>query len=311
MLKRIADLWSGFWFIEGPPHGMAAFRILMGIYWLVHWLPLAPYIRETLSDEGMHFPFFFYPSENLDVFGRFYGWLTQPLPMWAATLLYIIVVGLSICIILGYRTRIALVAYVLMYTYYYVYFLHPLNSSFGRMTFIMTAILIFSPCGKVLSLDAKRARQRGETVPETFPLWTARAICVQVFFIYVGTALFKVHSESWNKGEMIYTSLVGDWTTPLSFWLARFDWSWGTYDLVLLSTILFEFWAGLLLFHPRWQKPVFAIGTVFHLQIAVFLSIWQFLFMPMTYVLFVEPYRMRDWVQRKLQRRAPEAAPTA
>ena len=36
-LTRLAakplELWESFWFLSGPPHGLAVFRILFGLYW--------------------------------------------------------------------------------------------------------------------------------------------------------------------------------------------------------------------------------------------------------------------------------------
>lgn len=298
MLQRIRSLWHELWFIEGPPHALALFRILMAIYWLVHWVPMAPHVRVQFSEEGMHFPMLIPPAEGYDAIGRFYAWLTQPVSTHLALVIYLVLLLSVVLILVGLFTRIALVVYVLLYSYYWMLHLHMLNSSFGRMTFIIMFFLIFSPCARAFSIDAIFARRRGAPEPEVFPLWTQRAICVQVFFIYVGTAIYKMHAESWNTGEVVFTALVGDWATPAGFWLTRFDWSWGVYDLVSLGTILFEMWAGLLLFSARWQKVIFVLGTLFHLQIAITLSIWHFLFMPLTYVLFVDPYRMRDALRR-------------
>ena len=121
--------------------------------------------------------------------------------------------------------------------------------------------------------------------------------------MYLGTGIFKIYLPEWNGGELIFTSLAGDWATPLAFWIIRHDITWGWYDLASMATKVLEVYAAVLLFSPRWQKPLFVAGFFFHLSIALLLSIWQFMLMPLTYVLFVDPHRVAAWIRAR--RRVP------
>jgi hypothetical protein len=127
---------------------------------------------------------------------------------------------------------------------------------------------------------------------------------VQVAFMYWGTGVFKLLSPAWAGGEMLAYSLMGDWASRAAFWLLQWNLPWGVFDVIVLTTILMELYAPFLLFHPSWQKWFFAWGVVFHTGIGVCLNIWPFMVMPLSYVLFIEPARvkrMAEWVGARLR----------
>ena len=105
--------------------------------------------------------------------------------------------------------------------------------------------------------------------------------------MYFGTAVYKILSGAWNGGEVIQTALMGDWTTPLSFWLASQGLQLGWYDLMVIGVIFFELTASFMLFNKEWQKTWMWAGFIFHLINSLLLNVWEFMNFPIAYMLFL------------------------
>ena len=247
LLHAPLERWNDFWFRPGSADGLAIFRILLGTYWLARWLSRWPNVRLYFSGDGMYFPFAAAPEGGIHSLDHLFGALTPAAPVPVAWLLYLATLAVLILFIVGRFTRTAATLYMLLFVYHYLLHLHMLNSSFDRLLFVITGLMAISPCGQALSWDARRARQAGKPFPDRVPLWTQRLICVQVAFMYLGTGLFKIVLPEWNGGELIFTSLAGDWATPLGFWLIQQQLTRGWYDHASLATKVLEVFAAVLL----------------------------------------------------------------
>ena len=292
---RPFERWERFWLLTGPPDALGMFRIGMGLYWLLRWLVLLPHVELIFSGDGMYFPFRDAPGSWPRDLDSLLGWLTPPMPPWIAWLLYLGTLGCLVLVILGWRTRLALGSYLVLFVYHYLVYLHMQDSSFDRLSLLIGVFLLVSPCGQAFSLDSRR---HDEAAGEA-PLWAQRLICLQVSLMYLGTGLAKISSTSWANGDLLASTLIGDWATPAAFWWMRLDLSRGWLDLASLGVKLFEICAAFFLFVPRWQRLFFACGFVFHVAIAVFLGLWQFLLMLLPYVLYLPPREVAAW---RLQR---------
>lgn len=309
MRVRTAALhWDRFWFSEGPTHGLAAFRILFGAYCLLRWLSLLPHVPLFFSGQGLYFPFFEAPAHGFNSLGDLLGWISSPVSIEVAWVLYSATLLLLVLAILGLWTKTVLTLYLASFLYHYLLYFHMQNTSYDRLAVIFLALLLLSPCARVWSLDSRRARRRGAKVGESAVLWTQKLICMQVAIMYLGTGLFKISFPVWSSGEVLHSAMMSDWGTWLSFWILGLGLSMGWFDLGVLLTKVFEISAGPLLFHPRLKWLVFAAGFVFHLSIALLLNLWQFMLMPLTYVLFVDPARVREWVDGWVSSRSPAPA---
>lgn len=284
--------WEDFWHPSGPPQALGLFRLLLGLYWFARLLPLLPHVTLFFSGEGMYFPFVDVPENGAESFADLLGMLTPPMPPAAAWGLFLVMLASLVLWTVGWWTKAALGVFIASFVYHYLLYFHMQNTAYDRTLFVILLILIPSPCDRALSLDARYRRE--DATPEV-PLWTQRLICVQIALVYLGTGLFKISSTTWANGTVLYKAMQGNWATPASFWLIRQDLSLGWYDLAALLTKLFEIYAAVFIFLPRWRPWVFAGGLAFHLSIAVLLGIWQFLFIPLTYVLFVEPRAVEEF----------------
>ena len=293
-LQRAGQYWYG---LE-PPHTLCVFRILLGIYFLIGWLNAFPRVSLYYSSEGIAFPERAPSTSGGNRLAELMMLLVQPPHPWLAWIFYLFMVMLSVLIIIGSCTRTALTIYCAMFVYYWFLQLHTINSSYDRLTFIITAILAASECGAVYSIDAWNRTRRGVVAVEKCPIWPARLIAMQIAFMYVGTGIFKVSSPAWNDGSILRYSLQGDWGSPLAFWLLQFDLSESVFAGAVLLTILVEVWAPFLLFHPQLKYLFFIVGFLFHLSVALMLNIWGFLIIPMTYLLFVDPATFKRFCSR-------------
>lgn len=289
-MQRVGDLWRRVWFPEGPAHGLGVFRALYGLYWLVPWLMWAPHVELFFSSEGLHFPKYPAPAGRIGNVYDLIGWVTQPVSPSIAWGLYI---GTGLLIVLttvGLLTRAALILLFLLFCYYYYLYLHMYGTSFHRLLLLTHLCLLFSPCGKAVSIDSWLARRRGRPFGGTWPLWSQRVICFHIVILYFATGVHKVVSPAWNNGDNIKMALQGEYGSPVGLWvLARPFATDGFFDFVNLAVILFELAMPVMLCHPRLRPAAFVLGTAFHVSNGILLNIWQFLIVVFSYVLFVHP----------------------
>jgi hypothetical protein len=126
-------------------------------------------------------------------------------------------------------------------------------------------------------------------------------ICVQIALVYFATGVHKLTSSAWKNGDNLAASLYGDYATPLGFWLARLRLPHGVFDGLTVVLIIFEIVASLLLFSKKWQKWCFLIGGAFHLINSSVLWIPEFLIVACSYVLFLDPEKVREFVIGQFQ----------
>lgn len=284
LLKSIHD----FLLPYGSPNNLGLFRLLFGIYLLWHFVPLFPHIRNYFSVEGFYLPFLEAPTEGINSINDLIGLFTSPASVTSAYVYFILTTISLLLFTVGYLARPAIFIFSLFWAYYYFLYMHFTNCSFDKVIMIFALILPFSPCDEAWSLKAWFRTRRGLPSPVSVPLWTQQLICLEICIMYFGTAAFKIFAGAWNGGEVIQTALMGDWTTPISFWLVRQNLPMGFYDILMISVIFFEFTAWFLLYDPRYQKLWMWGGLFFHLSNAILLNVWEFMFFPLTYILFLK-----------------------
>ncbi len=296
-MNTLRKAWNSFWFIEGPPHALALFRILFGVFWLVIWMSWLPYVSLYFSREGMYFPAFPDPGTHVTGFQTMIGWIVSSPSVSQAWVLYGVGIALLLCVVLGFFTRASLVGFFLVLNYHYYAYLHMHGTSYDRLLFLILILMILSPCGAVLSIDEIIARKKSSQT-KIYSLWTQRMICVQVAIIYLATGIHKVLTPAWTSGNDIAAAFHGDYATSAGFMISKMGIPHGVYTLLTVFIIVFELSAGFLLFNRRWQKWAFLIGSVFHILNCIFLWIPQFLVMICSYVLFIEPQKVAPYINK-------------
>jgi uncharacterized membrane protein YphA (DoxX/SURF4 family) len=287
-MKNAALLLKQFFLPYGSPNRLGLFRLCFGLYLLWHLLPLMPSVPLIFSVEGFNLPLLEQDQPGLDAIDSFFAIISSPVSVTKAYVFFFTIIASLIFFTLGIWSRIASLIFSFFFIYYYFIFFHFTQCAFDKINLIIMSILVFSPCDDAWSLKAWLNKRRGIKPPQSVPLWTQQLICLEISIMYFGTAVFKIFSGAWNGGEVIYTALMGDWTTPISFWLAQQNLQMGWYDILMISVIFFEITAWFMLYNQRWQKLWMWGGLLFHLSNALLLNVWEFMSFPITYILFLK-----------------------
>lgn len=224
------------------------------------------------------------------------------------TVLYLILIGLSVVVILGWRTKIMLPVFWVMW----VSFIEAndmLGDQGDNMFRIAILIMFFADTSARWSLDAKRRATKLPAVVNESREQTSNllhnlaliALIAQVSFVYMSGALYKAAGDPWSGGYAVYnplqTARFGTW--PI---LSDFLTSWGPIVTIFgWGSILLQMgFAFMLLSRPT---RVIALAGIlsFHIGIGVMMGLpWFSLSMIAIDSIFV---RDRTWksMQKRIQ----------
>jgi hypothetical protein len=276
-VSGLLDAWDRFWFRPVPTSTLGVFRIAYGLVLTVWTLTLLPDATSFFASDGV------LAEHSSD------GW------RWSLLFLddsHAAVLGLmgallvaAVCVMVGYRTRLAtVVAFLLLVSLRWrnIWVMNGGDSLLRHIGFFM----MLAPAGAALSVDRWRtAKDRFWSHPLRAP-WALRLIQIQISVVYLFTVWLKAQGERWNAGTAVSDSLrVGD--------LVRFELPWAITDSLLIANLLTygtlaaELALAVLIW-PRATRPyVIAVGVALHLFIEVTLSLGFFsIVMIMAYISF-------------------------
>lgn len=293
-LKTIYDCWDRFFFEPKPTEGIALFRIVwitVLIFYFLFDLPnladfYGPHALISLETSREHFRF---PHVNV------FNWLGN-----SYNVVYILVgiYGLALLSSLfGFFTRSSLLIVLVC-----LVSLHQRNiwllSSSELLIRAITILLVCSPCGHTLSLDAYFAQKReGRKLPREWAPWALRLIQIQLSVVYVWTVWHKLKGDDWLDGTALYyaTRLESMTNFPVpylmnSIWFIKIS-TWGT--------LLLELSLGTLIWIKEFRKPLILTGIGFHLGIEYIMSIPFFEIVMMVLLInFFTPEELKSFVLR-------------
>lgn len=285
--RRWAQAWDAWWFAEGPPHALAIARIGMGIYLFIAALPKLPFVPMLFSREGL-----LILSDRV-AFLPMADTLFRPSAA-IAWLLFALYLGAIIALTIGWRMRTAIAVLLLLTGYQYVQSLHLYWVTYEKLGSFFLVILLWSGADKTWSL--RMAREHGSwTAWEPVSLLPQRFIALQVTATYLGVGWQKVWLPAWQSGEVLAYSLASRWGTPPAFWLMQRNVPMAFFDAGVLLVKLFETTIAPCLWIPGLRRWYMLGGILFHVFIAVMLSIWQFLVLVPLYALFFPPESIPAW----------------
>jgi len=114
-----------------------------------------------------------------------------------------------------------------------------------------------------------------------------RLLQVQLTFTYLGVGWQKINLPDWQGGEILTYSFIGRWGTELGYYIGQLPIPLVAWDWVTHSIIFFEFILPFGLWHKPTQKIWMIGGVLFHVGIALILSIWWFVMVPPLYILWL------------------------
>jgi hypothetical protein len=265
-VSALADGWDRFWFSEASPVGLACFRIVFALCLLREVVTSSARATGAVAD-GYHWPY-----------ASWIPRLAEPL----YDLLHAVQIPLILLLALGLATRPAALGLAAIQGW--IFFADRLQFRNHPWFFLIVLLLLIpSPAGHALSLDAARRARSGGRTSVRRHLTCQRLIQAQVSIVYAFAALHKLH-PAWLRGDVLRNEIPA--LASLSGGAAVDRWLPG---LALLVVVL-----ELTLALGLWIRParVWAIvcGVAFHAVIAGLLGAGAFsLALIASYFLFLDP----------------------
>jgi len=221
---------------------------------------------------------FIYPNFTFSFIG--FEWL-QPLPGFGMYFYFITMGILGLAIMLGYRYRIAIILFTILWAG--VYYMQ--KTSYNNHYYLMMIIcfyMIFLPANQYASLDVKQQRTLKQT---TMPYWVSLLFIFQVTIVYFFAAIAKFYPD-WLDGT--FTKLLLSGASPndtlRQIFLNKFF-----YLFIAYAGILFDLLIIPLLLFKKTRTIALIASLSFHLFNAIFLQIGIFPFFALTFSLFFYP----------------------
>ncbi len=265
------------------PQSAAAFRIAFGL------LGVAAVIR--FAANGWIGELYIEPAYHFSYYG--FGWV-KPWPGWGMYLHFALLGLASLGVALGYRYKLAITAFFLLFTYVELIDKATYLNHYYFISLI-SLIMIFLPLNRAMSLDSRRAPPTD--AQPAIPLAAVWMLRAQIGMVYAFAGLAKVNPDWLFNAQPLRIWLFNSTDAPLLGWLAREPWlpyamSWtgALFDLTIVGWLLFR----------RTRPVAFAVLVTFHILTGVlFPTIGVFPWVMIgAALIFFDP----DWPSRVLRR---------
>lgn len=268
--------------IDNSP--LIVFRILFGFLIACESFGaiLTGWVKRVLTDPQFTFSFIGFE------------WL-QPLPGFGMYFYFVLMGFFGLAIMLGYRYRIAIITYTLLWAGAYFMQKSSYNNHY-YLLLLISFLLIFLPANKYASLDVKQNRISEEN---TMPYWINLLFIIQIAIVYVFASLAKFYPD-WLDGTFTKNLLSG--TTSRPFFLELFSQKW-FYLFIAYAGILFDLLIVPFLLFKKTRTLALIASIIFHIFNSITLQIGIFPFFALTFALFFyEPETIRRIFLRKKSR---------
>ncbi len=310
-MSRAIVAWERFWFSPQPTSTLALFRIAFGLLALAWTLLLAPDLLTFFSREGIVAR---QPSYLLDmpwVWGLLAGSPGDPV----VVALFGVLLVACVCVLVGYRTRLASVAVFVGILSFERRNPFVFNAGDALLR-VMALYLALAPAGVSLSLDRLRtARDRFWEFPARAP-WALRLVQIQLSLIYVSTVWEKLKGETWPDGTAVSYVLRQDDLLRLTLPTALTG-SPVLSAALTYGTLAVELAVGVLIWSRRARPFVVVPAILLHLLVdATMAAALISAAMLTAFVAFVPPETASRWIAslrstdlRRLRRAIQRARP--
>ena len=255
--------------IDNSP--LIVFRILFGLLlFLESWgAIITGWVSKTLIDPK--FTFTFIGFEFL-----------QPLPGNGMYYYYLIMGLFGFFVMLGYRYRLSMSAFFLMWSATYLMQKTSYNNHY-YLTVLLSFLMIFLPANTNYSLDIKR---KPSLKSNSVPYWTSVVLMVQIGLVYFYGGVAKIYPD-WLQAIPAKIFLAAKANFPVLGGLLSSDWfpyflSYGGlfFDLLIIPMLIFK----------RTRILGFCLSIFFHLFNAIVFQVGIFPFLSLAFaVFFFEP----------------------
>jgi len=217
----------------------------------------------------------------------------QPLPGNGMYFYYLLMGLFGFCVMIGYRYRIAMISFFLMWSATYLMQKSAYNNHY-YLTALLSFIMIFLPANTYASFDAKRNPSLKSI---SAPYWTSLVLMLQISLVYFFGGIAKIYPD-WLNAFPVKLFLASKTNYPLVGTLFTKEWfhfllSYGGlfFDLLIVPLLLFK----------RTRIFAFGLSIFFHLFNAVIFQVGIFPFLSLAFtVFFFEPKTIRNiFLKRK------------
>ena len=287
------------WF-QVDSRSLGIFRIFLGILCLVDIVRRWDFIDVFYTNNSI------ISASTSNSYYKMFSLLTSFTKSWEVHLFLLIGIIASICLILGYRTKVAHIisAVVIISLHNRAIILENAADMFFNSILIWT---IFLPLGISYSIDALKKslitfddncidelNNRSKGVNQPFKIYSLAyfAILYQISAIYFFTA-FNKNGYDWNNGSAVYKMFQLDtFITPIGYYIRDFI-SPTVSKFLTYSTIYLEYSIPILLFIPFYSYIFRFIAVIaliiFHTTIRLSVKIGLFSqTMMITYILLID-----------------------
>lgn len=210
-----------------------------------------------------------------------FEWL-QPLPDNYMYIYYLIMGVFSFFVLLGYRYRISIIVFTIMWSATYLMQKASYNNHY-YLLMLLSSIMIFLPANKYASLDVKR---NPKLKSYSMPQWCKWLFILQLFIVYTYASIAKLYPDWLN------TTVIELFMKPkVNYFLVGelLQKKWVHYILVY-GGILFDALVIPLLLIKSTRKYIFIISVFFHLFNSFIFQIGIFPYLSLAFsIFFFEP----------------------
>lgn len=289
--KSISKNLDEFFFTPKPTESLAMFRILWCSMLFIYFLfdvgnienlygPHAVLSLKTVEAQ--------FPHAHLNLF-NIIGNSHETLYLFFG------VYGIALILsIIGFHTRLSLITVLCC-----MVSLHHRNiwvtSSSETLMRIMMILLVCSPCGHSLSVDAFLGRTKNQYKKDRdWAPWALRLMQIQISVVYIWTVWQKLKGETWFDGTAVYyaTRFESMKNLPVPYLLDNL----AMLKMLTWGTLIIEMALGILVWIKEFRIPVIVLGILFHLGIEYTMCIPFFEWvMIICLTIYFTPEEVRAW----------------
>lgn len=281
-MRGTGAAWNRFWFEPQPTSTLAIFRIAFGALAFFWGLSLLPDFEAFFSPYGVE------PVHPANQPAGYWGVLGLTDSYTVAVALYVVLLASALCVLVGYRTRLASVLLFVAILSFDRRAPSIFNAGDGLVR-CLALYLVFAPAGAALSVDRwRKARDRFWEFPERAP-WALRLVQIQVSVVYLASVWEKLQGEAWRDGTAVSFALrLEDYER---FALpTEFTQSLLVSGVMTYSALVVELMLAVLVWNAAARPLVLLLGVGLHLGIGFTLRLGFFSeTMLVAYLAFLTP----------------------
>ena len=220
-----------------------------------------------------------------------FEWI-QPLPGNGMYIYYIVMGVFGLLVMVGYKYRLSMIAFTLMWTATYLMQKSSYNNHY-YLLMLLSAIMVFLPANRYFSIDA---RLKPEIKKISMPQWCSWVFIIQMFIVYTYASIAKMYPD-WLDTSVMEVILRGKRNYVIVGELLQQKWMhyFITYGGLLFDGLIIP----LLLYKPT-RKWAFFVSLFFHLFNSFVFQVGIFPYLSIAFALFFfDPKTVRNLFLKK------------